>query len=102
MIRGVCFDSLANAAVETPQEASDACAEKGGWLPSPLELYSIRGTLNLGTGVGPDHRFTDEIYGNTNDSNYRSVVINGNGTISEVSSEGHVPEQFICAYPLVR
>jgi hypothetical protein len=102
LIRGVCFDSVANPAVESPQEAADACAEKGGWLPAPLALYSIRGVLNLGTGVGSDHRFTDEFYGNTNASNYRSVVIDGNGTISEVSAEGHVPEQFICAYPLVR
>src|SRR5438445_8403369 len=102
LIRGVCFDTTSNPPAESPQEAADACAAKGGWLPSPLQLYSIRSVLNLGTGIGPDHRFTDEIYANTNGTAYRSVVVDGNGAISEVSAEGHVPERYICAYPLVR
>lgn len=100
-IRGVCFDATPNLPVESPQEAADACAAKGGWLPSPLELYAVRNVLNLGTGVGSDNRFTNEIYSNTTGSNYRSVVVNGNGAITEVSSEGHVPERYICVYSLV-
>jgi hypothetical protein len=100
LIRGVCFDSIANEAVGSQDEAADACAAKGGWLPSPMDLYAIRGVLNLGTGVGSDHRYTDEVYGNTNGTNYRTVVISGNGAISE--SELNAPSRFICAYPLVR
>ncbi len=100
-IRGICFDATANPPAESPQEAADACAAKGGWLPSPLQLYSVRNVLNLGTGTGSDSRFTDEIYANTTGGNYRSVVVNGNGAISEISSEGHVPERYICVYPLV-
>jgi hypothetical protein len=102
LIRGICFDTTANPPVESPEEAADACATSGGWLPSPLELYAVRNLLNLGTGVGSDSRFTDEVYANTNAGNYRSVVVNGNGAISEVSAEGHVPERYICVYPLVR
>jgi hypothetical protein len=55
--------------------------------------------LNLGTGVGSDHRYTDEVYGNTNGTNYRTVVIDGNGAISE--SELEAPSRYICAYLLV-
>ena len=36
----------------TSEAAADACAAKGGYLPTPLELYSTRAVLNLGTGVG--------------------------------------------------
>jgi hypothetical protein len=100
LIRGICFDSIANEAVGSQNQATDDCAAKGGWLPSPMELYAIRGVLNLGTGVGSDHRYTDEVYGNTNGTNYRTVVINGNGAISE--SELDAPSRYICAYPLVR
>lgn len=102
LIRGYCFDTLANPPAESPQEAGDACATKGGWLPSPIQLYSIRNLLSLGTGVGPDNRLTDEVYANTSESNYRSVVVDGNGAIKEISAEGHVPERYICVYPLVR
>ena len=100
-IRGLCFDATPNAPVESPQEAADACASKGGWLPSPLDLYAVRNVLNLGTGIGSDSRYTNEIYSNTNGEHYRSVIVNGNGEISEVSSEGHVPERYICVYSLV-
>jgi hypothetical protein len=100
LIRGICFDSISNAAVNTVTEAADACAAKGGWLPSPLELYSIRGVLNLGTGVGSDNRFTDSYYSNTSGGAYRTIIVDGNGAISE--SEVDVPSRYICAYPLVR
>jgi hypothetical protein len=102
LIRGVCFDTHSNPALESPQEAADACAAKGGWLPSPMELYSTRGVLNLGTGIGSEHQFTDEIYANTAGVNYRTVVIDGTGAITEVSAEGHTPEHYTCAYELVR
>ena len=83
LIRGLCFDAQPNAAVNTVKEAADNCAAKGGFLPSPLELYSVRGVLNLGTGVGSDHQYTDEFYGNTNGTNYRTVVVDGTGAISD-------------------
>jgi hypothetical protein len=100
LIRGVCFDSIPNPAVNNVTEAADACAAKGGWLPSPLELYSIRGVLNLGTGVGSDHQYADAYYSNTSGGSYRTIVVNGNGAISE--SEVNVPSRYICAYQLLR
>jgi hypothetical protein len=100
LIRGICFDSSANAVVSTLKEASDACAAKGGYLPSPMELYSTRGVLNLGTGVGNDHQYTDEIYANTAGTNYSTVVVDGTGAITEQSIT--TPSKYTCAYPLVR
>ena len=100
LIRGLCFDSQPNPAVNTVKEAADACAAKGGYLPSPLELYSVRGVLNLGNGMGSEHQYTDEIYANTNGTNYRTVVIDGTGAISE--SEINSPSQYTCVYQLVR
>ena len=62
LIRGICFDSHANPVVDSVQEAADACAAKGGYLPTPMELYATRGVLNLGTGIGTDKQFTDSYY----------------------------------------
>ena len=101
LIRGLCFDAAPNAAVNSVKEAADACAAKGGWLPSPLELYSVRGVLDLGKGVGSEHQFTDEFYGNTNGTNYKTVVVDGTGAISESEISG-APSQYTCVYPLVR
>jgi hypothetical protein len=100
LIRGICFDSSPGPQLSNVTAAADACASKGGWLPTPLELYSIRGVINLGTGVGADNTFTDVYYANTSGVNYSTVVVNGTGAIAEqpVTSPGHA----VCAYPLVR
>jgi hypothetical protein len=100
LIRGVCFDSAASGPALTLQSASDACAAKGGYLPSPMELYSTRTVLNLGTGVGSDHQYTDEVYANTSGANYSTVVVDGTGAITEQSTA--TPSRYTCAYPLVR
>jgi hypothetical protein len=100
LIRGVCFDSAANPVANTLTEAADACAAKGGYLPSPMELYSVRGVLNLGTGVGTDHQYTDEVYADTAGANYSTVVIDGTGAITEQSITS--PSRYTCAYALVR
>ena len=81
--------------------AADACAAKGGYLPSPMALYSTRQVLNLGTGVGTDHMFTDSYYSAVGTgSNYTTVVIDGTGRVSEQSVDS--ASAFICAYALVR
>lgn len=101
LIRGVCFDSSPNGAVANLKAASDSCAAKGGFLPSVMALYSTRQVLNLGTGVGTDHMFTDSYYSAVGTgSNYTTVVIDGTGKISEQSVDS--PSAFICAYSLVR
>ena len=65
------------------QAAADACAAKGGYLPTPMALYSTRGVINLGTGTGTDHTYTDSYYGNTTGGSYRTIVIDGTGALSE-------------------
>lgn len=100
LIRGICFDSSSAGPVSSVTAAADACAAKGGWLPSPLELYATRSVLNLGTGVGDDHMYTDAMYNNPGGGNYRTIVVDGTGAISE--SELNAPGRYICSYPLVR
>lgn len=100
LFHGVCFDSTSNPAVSSLFEAAESCSEKGGFLPTPMLLYSARSVLSLGTGKGSDHQYTDEYYGNTNGGSYRTVVIDGTGAVTE--SEINAPSRYICAYPLVR
>ena len=103
LIRGICFDSASNPVAGSVKAAADGCAAKGGWLPSPQELYSTRGVLNLGTGIGTDHQFTDTYYGQKApepNGTYRTVVINGTGTMTEV--DVNATAEYICAYPLIR
>jgi hypothetical protein len=100
LIRGVCFDAASNAAVASVLLAADACATKGGYLPTPMELYSTRGILNLGTGVGSDHQYTDSYYANDVGGAYFTVVIDGSGAITQQAF--NTASKYICAYPLVR
>jgi hypothetical protein len=100
LIRGICFDSAPSGPVDGVKAAADACAAKGGYLPTPMELYSVRNVINLGTGVGTDYQFTDSYYGNTAGSAYTTVVVDGTGAIKEaaINNAGH----YVCAYALVR
>jgi hypothetical protein len=100
LIRGICFDAQSNPVANTLKEAADDCAAKGGYLPTPMELYSVRGVLNLGTGIGNEHQYTDEVYANTAGVNYSTVTIDGTGAITEQSIGS--PSRYTCAYPLVR
>jgi hypothetical protein len=101
LIRGTCYDSSAGPVVNSVEEAADACAAKGGYLPSPMQLYAARGVLNLGTGVGADKQFTDSYYYDaTTDDHPSTVVIDGTGTIVQQSTTE--PARYTCAYPLVR
>jgi len=100
LIRGVCFDSASNQAVGSVIAAADACAAKGGYLPGVLELYSTRSVLNLGTGVGDDHQYTDAYYSRPGEGSYRTLVVDGTGAISEL--EVNAPSRYICAYELVQ
>ncbi len=102
LLRGLCFDASPNALIASVQAAADTCAARGGWLPTPLELYSIRGVVNLGTGVGTDHTYTDSFYGNTSGGNYKTIVIDGTGALSEQDPGPSASAHYVCAYPLVR
>jgi hypothetical protein len=99
LIRGLCFDTSSSEAPNVVQ-ASEACAGKGGWLPTPLQLYSTKTVLNLGTGTGTDKTFTDDIYNKPGEADYRTIVIDGAGALEEeeITAAAH----YICVYPLVR
>ncbi len=100
LIRGVCFDLALNPVVAGVKNAANACAAKGGYLPTPMELYSVRNVINLGTGVAPDYAVADQYYANTVGTNYRTVTVDGAGKIEEIPIESNT--RFICAYALVR
>ena len=99
LIRGLCYDT---ASTEAPnlQAAAEGCAAKGGYLPSPMQLYSVKGVINLGTGVGNDKRFTDDVYSQVGSGNYHTIVINGSGAMEELPITQ--PARYNCVYPLVR
>lgn len=101
LIRGICFDLALNPAVPGVKAAANACAAKGGFLPTPMELYSVRNVINLGTGVAPDYAVADAYYANTAGTNYRTLTVDGSGKIEELGNvDGNV--KYICAYQLVR
>lgn len=100
LIRGICFDSTSNPEAPTLQAATEGCAARGGWLPTPMELYSIRSIVNLGTGIGVNHQYTDTYYNGPGTSAYRTIVIDGTGALKEL--EPNQPSRYVCAYPLVR
>ena len=101
LIRGICFDLALNPPVAGVKAAANSCAAKGGFLPTPMELYSVRNVINLGTGVPPDYAVADAYYSNTSGTNYRTLTVDGSGNIVEFQNvEG--PTKYICAYQLVR
>jgi hypothetical protein len=101
LIRGLCFDSSPGGTVDTVQAAADVCQSKGGWLPTPLELYSVRNLINLGTGVGNDKTYTDSFYYDaTTGANPATIVIDGSGKIEQQSPE--TDARVLCVYALVR
>ena len=99
LINALCYDSSPNPAAATLEEAADACNAKGGFLPTPMELFETRGVLNLGVGGGSEHQYTDTYYANTNGGNYSTVTVDGNGHINEQGV--NVPSRYTCAYALV-
>jgi hypothetical protein len=102
LIRGLCFDSSADPEAPNLEAAATDCAQKGGWLPTPMELYSTQGTLALGNGVGPSqHQFTDVVYSAPGtDNSYTTIVVSGSGAPTEQPAGD--PSAYYCVYPLVR
>ncbi len=101
LIRGICFDSSSNPEAPSLEAATEDCAAKGGYLPSPMELYSVRATINLGTGIGTNHQYTDSYYYDPVGGGHPSTVtIDGTGAITQQAPT--TPSRYICAYPLVR
>lgn len=107
LVRGVCFDSSPSGPVTGVQNAAIACANRGGWLPTPQELYSARGVLNLGDGTGTHSEFTDSLSANTSGTEYGTTVVNATEEKFVLNEDPKTKElvanyEYICAYPLVR
>jgi hypothetical protein len=101
LIRGTCYDTHSNGEAASVQAAADACAAKGGYLPTPLQLYAVRGVLNLGTGIGTDKQFTDSYYYDASTGDKPSTVtVDGTGAIAQQAA--NTPADYTCAYSLVR
>jgi hypothetical protein len=102
LIRGICFDTSLSGPVAGVEKAATACAQKGGFLPSPMQLYTARTVIFLGTGVAPDHAVADAYYF---DSSFEptTVTVDGSGTIKLLSAFGPGSNtKYVCAYQLVR
>jgi hypothetical protein len=95
LVRGVCFEPVPSPPATSVQNAADICGARGGFLPGPLEAYSARTVVNLGSGV-----YTDTYYANTAGVNYRTIVVNAAGAMTEQAFDQDAP--FVCAYQLVR
>jgi hypothetical protein len=102
LIRGLCFDSHSNPEAPNLEAAAEDCAAKGGFLPTPMELYSTQGTLQLGNGLSASqHQFTDTLYSvPPTDNSYTTIVVNGNGEPKEQPAGD--PSAYYCVYPLLR
>ena len=102
LIRGLCFDLALNPVVQGVKAAANACAAKGGYLPTVMELYSVRNVINLGTGVPPNYAIADAYFSNTFGTNYRSLTVDGSGKIAQFDDVDNGNTQYVCAYQLVR
>jgi FlaG/FlaF family flagellin (archaellin) len=105
LIRGSCYDGAPLGPVLGVKAAAEACAARGGFLPSPAETLSLRGAISLGDGNGTNSVFTDSINANTQGVEYVTTVVNDTGAKyvrlendqKEVTAEFH----YVCAYRLV-
>ncbi len=103
LIRGVCFDKALTGPVKGVKAAADGCAAKGGWLPTPLELFSVRSVIFLGGGTPPDYAVSDDYFADpSSSSNYSTIVVDSAGKMTIISADPTAEYKYICAYPLVR
>jgi hypothetical protein len=103
LVRGTCYDVTLSppgpgASVSGVKAAATACANKGGYLPTPMELYSVRTVVNLGDGTPPNYAVSDQYY--ADNFNYKTITVDGSGTMAELEINGST--KYICAYALVR
>lgn len=98
LIRGTCYDLSLNPSVPSVKAAATACAAKGGYLPTPMQLYSVRTVINLGEGTPPDFAVSDQYY--ADDTHYKTIVVDGRGIMQEWPVESDT--RYVCAYQLVR
>jgi hypothetical protein len=89
------------------QTAADRCAERGGFLPSPLELIAARQALDLGDGTGVHSQFTDAYAYNTSGTEPRVLVVSESEEKNPLNEDTTTHEliatyEYVCVYQLVR
>ena len=87
LIRGLCYETSSTEAPNLKAAAED-CATKGGYLPTPMQLYSTKSVIFLGDGVGAEKRFTDDVYSKVGEGKYSTIVIDGAGALEEQEIPG--------------
>ena len=104
LARGICFDVNLEPKVSEVQQAADGCAQKGGFLPTVMELYSVRGAVNLGSFSNPPNfAITDSYTADpTTKSHYSVMAVQKDGAIRIEEQSPGFEARYICAYPLVR
>jgi hypothetical protein len=106
LIRGNCYDTSLSGPILDIRNAADACAAKGGFLPTVMEAMSIRGAINLGSGGSPNSIYTDSYVGNTEGINFGMTVVNN---VEPEYAENEDPTtkaitgfyHYLCTYRLV-
>jgi hypothetical protein len=98
LIRGLCYETSSTEAPNL-KAAAEGCAQKGGYLPTPMQLYSVKGVIFLGDGVGTEKRFTDDVFTEDTDQ-YYTILVDGAGALErELITQA---ASYNCVYPLVR
>jgi hypothetical protein len=121
LVRGLCFDSQSNSPILGVKAASEACAARGGRLPTPDELYSVRSVINLGDGAdiykeapdgppnnylpgtGTDAQFTDSYF--YDQFKPLTTVVYSTDSKSVQNEEGDevlAKFEYICVFQLIR
>ena len=123
LVRGTCFDRTTSGPITGVRAAADACAARGGFLPTALEAIALRNVVDLGngtvvdTGKGPEAGgggwiFTDSIYANTTGATWRATIVSFTDVFDrllrknyEVEAEGDAEiasYNYLCGYALIR
>jgi hypothetical protein len=95
---GACYDSNVRFATSDWTSAAQACADAGGYLPSPSELLSIRAVAGIDLGSTPSGHWSDSRSedGGVNES----MTVLDNGTLESEPVANLNPVR--CAFNLVR
>jgi hypothetical protein len=105
LIRGSCYDGAPQGPILGVKAASDACRERGGFLPSPMEALAIRGAVSLGDGTGTNSVFTDSISANTVGVEYGTTVVNKSGAefkqLENEKKEVIANYHYVCEFQLI-
>ncbi len=111
-IRGLCWDAAPSGPILGVENAADACAARGGYLPTPELAVSVRKVIPLGDGSGEKGEgvnwvYTDSYFGNTSGVQYRETIVSSTdeATVENRDEKPPAPTKklianykFVCVY----